>query len=256
MTNSVFYIDRSKKNSSYACTWQHEVHPKHWIELYDHYEGDPAITVKCPKIADYRLRIPRTDKYRTYVEMPEEVFAKNYLESYKAIQRLPLEDIECFLNVGEPRDNLMFRAFIPKKRTQLIVSVQNSLEECSLSVDFGDAGYRLRSARIHDKPIQKAVFLQAFTLAMDCLYFRESVGESLLSTITQISTLVDVEEPGEVITFNPRRYCSVVRDEMLNRKKELEARLITLDEVPAKRREVRAEIRGIEYCIKVLDGNR
>ena len=44
--------------------------------------------------------------------------------------------------------------------------------------------------------------------------------------------------------------------EMLERRKSLELRLVSVDEPPQKRRELRAEMKGIDFCISVLDANR
>lgn len=37
---------------------------------------------------------------------------------------------------------------------------------------------------------------------------------------------------------------------------ELATRLVSVDEPPQKRRELRAEMKGIDFCISVLDANR
>ena len=43
---------------------------------------------------------------------------------------------------------------------------------------------------------------------------------------------------------------------MLERRKSIELRLVSVDEPPQKRRELRAEMKGIDFCISVLDANR
>ena len=45
------------------------------------------------------------------------------------------------------------------------------------------------------------------------------------------------------------------RELMLKRKEEIKLRLLELDDAPSKRRELRAEMKGIDYCIEILDKN-
>jgi len=42
---------------------------------------------------------------------------------------------------------------------------------------------------------------------------------------------------------------------MLKRKDELKLRLLEFDDAPSKRRELRAEMKGIDYCVSILDEN-
>lgn len=43
---------------------------------------------------------------------------------------------------------------------------------------------------------------------------------------------------------------------MVERRKNIELRLVSVDEPPQNRRELRAEMKGIEFCISVMDANR
>ena len=43
---------------------------------------------------------------------------------------------------------------------------------------------------------------------------------------------------------------------MLEREKNIELRRVSVDEPPQKRRELRAEMKGIDFCVSVLDANR
>ena len=43
---------------------------------------------------------------------------------------------------------------------------------------------------------------------------------------------------------------------MLARRKIIELRLVSVDEPPQKRHELRAEMKGIDFCLSALDANR
>ena len=61
--------------------------------------------------------------------------------------------------------------------------------------------------------------------------------------------------PGGLI-IDANKYFDKAKAEMLERKKNIELRLVSVDEPPQKRRELRAEMKGIDFCISVLDANR
>ena len=46
-----------------------------------------------------------------------------------------------------------------------------------------------------------------------------------------------------------------VRELMLKRKEEIKFRLLELDDAPSRRKELMAEMRGIDYYVSILDKN-
>lgn len=61
--------------------------------------------------------------------------------------------------------------------------------------------------------------------------------------------------PDQSVTINEDYYYQRARDLMLRRKEEIIFRLLELDDAPSRRKELRAEMRGIDYCVSVLDKN-
>lgn len=62
--------------------------------------------------------------------------------------------------------------------------------------------------------------------------------------------------PSAVWLSMQNKYFDKAKAEMLERRKYIELRLVSVDEPPQKRRELRAEMKGIDFCISVLDANR
>ena len=256
MSDRVYYIDRAKDKDPSFVSQLFEQHPRYKVIVNDHYRTCPDMGILLLKFGTNRLSVPRPSKYISYKEIPEDIFVHSYLESYKLLQEVSLDGAECFICDYGDRENITFKAYLPEQRRLVLVTVENTLDEMALSVGYSSYSYQLRTSKVRDTPIQLGIFLQAFTMAMDYFYFRESLEEGAVTAIHQILSIAKIDDSGEFVTFSPKRYYSMVREEMVNKKKDLESRLISMDEVPAKRKEVRAEIRGIEYCIKVLDGNR
>ena len=68
----------------------------------------------------------------------------------------------------------------------------------------------------------------------------------LYATASQLAGLI----------IDANKYFDKAKAEMIERRKSIELRLVSVDEPPQKRRELRAEMKGIDFCISVLDANR
>ena len=61
--------------------------------------------------------------------------------------------------------------------------------------------------------------------------------------------------PDQPVTINEDYYYQRARELMLRRKDEIKLRLLEFDDGPSRRKELRAEMKGIDYCVAVLDNN-
>ena len=55
------------------------------------------------------------------------------------------------------------------------------------------------------------------------------------------------------VVITQESYYKKARALMLQRKDELKARLVELDDKPSTRRELRAQMKAIDYCVSILD---
>ena len=74
----------------------------------------------------------------------------------------------------------------------------------------------------------------------------------LWDTIDALTSSKELEAP---VLINDEYYYLRARELMLKRKEEIKLRLLELDDIPSKRRELRAEMKGIDYCVSILDKN-
>jgi hypothetical protein len=63
------------------------------------------------------------------------------------------------------------------------------------------------------------------------------------------------DEPEKPVLISAEYHYQTARELMMTRKEEIKLRLLELDDVPSKRRELRAEMKGIDYCVSILDKN-
>ena len=54
----------------------------------------------------------------------------------------------------------------------------------------------------------------------------------------------------------PQHNITLSKENVDKRRKNIELRLVSVDEPPQKRRELHAEMNGIEFCISVMNANR
>ena len=74
----------------------------------------------------------------------------------------------------------------------------------------------------------------------------------LWDTIDALTSSKKLEDP---VLINDEYYYLRARELMLKRKEEIKLRLLELDDIPSKRRELRAEMKCIDYCVSILDKN-
>ena len=80
--------------------------------------------------------------------------------------------------------------------------------------------------------------------------------ENLFSQITALASPPDEGGTVPAVVLNQDYYFTQARERMLRRKNEILARLVDMDNDPARRKELRAEIKGIEFCISILEGGQ
>ena len=107
----------------------------------------------------------------------------------------------------------------------------------------------------HNPAIAESVFCQAFKLALEFLYDGSAMPVNQSKLWEVLDALGGSVVPDEPAIINEDYYYQRARELMLKRKEEIKFRLLELDDAPSKRKELRAEMRGIDYCVSVLDKN-
>ena len=94
-----------------------------------------------------------------------------------------------------------------------------------------------------------------FKLALEFFYDGSAMPVNQSKLWEVLDALGGSVVPDEPVIINEDYYYQRARELMLKRKEEIKFRLLELDDAPSKRKELRAEMRGIDYCVSILDKN-
>ena len=109
--------------------------------------------------------------------------------------------------------------------------------------------------RKNGKQISEKAFCDFYKRVLEFCYDGSAMREQQDQLYAHAVLLSTSDEPEECPVTNPDYYFQKARDLMIQRKEEIKQRLLDSDDAPSRRRELRAEMKGIDYCISVLDEN-
>lgn len=104
--------------------------------------------------------------------------------------------------------------------------------------------------------LPETTFRQVFNLMLEYCHERDAYVQFQDTLLAQVQALVCNGKPIGGLVIDANKYFDKAKAEMPERKKNIELRLVSVDEPPQKRRELRAEMKGIDFCFSVLDANR
>ena len=95
-----------------------------------------------------------------------------------------------------------------------------------------------------------------FNLRLEYCHERDAYVQFQDTLFAQVQALICNGKHIGRLVIDAKNYFYKAKAEMPERKKNIELRLVSIDEPPQKHRELRAEMKGIDFCISVLDANR
>ena len=101
--------------------------------------------------------------------------------------------------------------------------------------------------------ITEEVFCLAYKIALEFLYSGSAMSGSQDKTFQAIKGLLAPNSKPMEVVVTQESYYKKARGLMHQRKDEIKARLVGMDDKPSKRGELRAEMRAIDYCVSILD---
>ena len=104
--------------------------------------------------------------------------------------------------------------------------------------------------------LPETTFRQVFNLMLEYCHGRDAYVQFQDTLFAQVQALICNGKPIGGLIIDANKFFDKAKAEMLERKKNIELRLVSVDEPSQKRRELRAEMKGIDFCISVLDANR
>ena len=257
MTESKYYASSAYLlDNSFNYYYLFKVNPAIELQVVVNYDYNPSIYVEISNNVPLDDKIPRSTKYSKIKKISEADFDKYFKNNYDSIKNQSIHGGEYYLEEYS-RNSFELHAFYEKPSRHISLRFSENLDSSLFFISVTHTIKMRPGIRNRCIEVPESTFIQAYRLLLD--YFME--GSAMISTHEKLFTLAkslinSKEEPTEpLVVLSGGYYFQTARELMLKRKEEIKARLLDMDDTPAKRAELRAEIKGIDYCITVLENN-
>ena len=185
----------------------------------------------------------------------KEAFNKYFNKNFEALQKLRFHDGEYYIDKSESGTSMHFHAFFRNPSRHYRIDYYQ-YEECAeiCIITENNIIYR-RGCENRCRILSEGIFCQVFKLVLEFFYDGSAMPKNQVKLWETLDALSSPSVPDGPVLINDEYYYLRARDLMLKRKKEIKLRLLELDDIPSKRRELRAEMKGIDYCVSILDKN-
>ena len=201
---------------------------------------------------DRPLDITANDECR---RITKQTFQKHWNESFDSFQKARLHGGEYYIERSESGNRFTFHAFLRDPSRHYEVICWQEIDYAQFQIEVENCITYRRGIANHNPAIAESVFCQAFKLALEFFYDGSAMPVNQSKLWEVLDALGGSVVPDEPVIINEDYYYQRARELMLKRKEEIKFRLLELDDAPSKRKELRAEMRGIDYCVSILDKN-
>ena len=256
MTKSNYWIERPVSNSSNSYAGVHQANKDFIIIVSDSADFSPSMEVCVGRADCFSIQVPRSTKTHKVSRVREDDFLQYYNQALAAFRRLEQGDGEYYIDTEDYSECYQLEAFYEKPHIQLSLHLEHSVRMTNCSIDVSHSFSRRPGIRRNYVPISESAFRQAYGLMLEFCFDRDAYNRFQDKLFAQVQALVCKGKPVGGLALDAGIYFDKARAEMLDRRKSIELRLVSADEPPQKRRELRAEMKGIDFCVSVLDSRR
>ena len=180
-------------------------------------------------------------------------FLQYFNQTLQTFKKMEISGGEYYIDTDDYADNYQLEAFFEKPHIQLSLRINHGIGLSDCSIDISHSfGYRPGIRRKYVS-LPEATFRQVFNLILEFCNERGAYVQFQDTIFAQVQALICSGKPIGGLVIDANKYFDKAKAEMLERRKNIELRLVSVDEPPQKRRELRAEMKGIDFCISVLD---
>jgi len=201
----------------------------------------------CRKVA-----LPKKSSTSRSVEISEKSFDDFYKMNYRRLQDESLDDAEFYEN--DTYDDIQLYAIQGNKLFSIFTERTPSLRNICMNMESSPGNFRRRAHTL--KKIDSAVFKQAYHLLLELFYDPDTVYQNYETAWSQLDALVHGDQPIHGIKINADVYFDNMIRAIKTRARRLEKKLIDEDGTPEERARIRGELKGMEYCLKVINEHR
>lgn len=216
----------------------------------------------CPRLVAYialseelQDEIPKPFANETIKRITREVFNKYYNRTFQELQKLRFHDGEYYVDKKSYDNSFTLHAFFRNPSRHYSIDLTQRMEYAEIRLETEKTITFRRGVANRSRLLSEWAFSQAFKLALEFFFDGSAMVANQAKLWETLDALTGSAEPDEPVLINDEYYYLRARELMLNRKEEIKVRLLELDDVPSKRRELRAEMKGIDYCVSILDKN-
>ena len=254
MSTSQFYSEKFKNSLRSDCIWLYQASKEFLIEITDDAASSPSIDITVAKLDPTDDTVPKSTKEITYRRITEDQFAQYYKENINSFLNKDFRGGEFYVKIGDDGTYYDFYGYTEKPRQYCYITIYANLSRTDLRIGYEKSHHRRREVRRFLKPVPEGVFLQIYRLVIEFCIDRTTLNLNQDTLFQQIKALTGAEEPVEGVVINQDFYYTRAKEAMLKRRNEIEARLVEMDDAPSRRKELRAEMKGIDYCVHILEG--
>lgn len=185
----------------------------------------------------------------------QETFNKYFNKTFDFLQKLRFHDGEYYVDRRHDGTTITLHAFLRQPSRHYEIEYRQEVDSVEISISTENSIVYRRGCANHCRILSEGIFCQAFKLILEFFYDGSAMQTNhgkLWDTIDALTSSKELEDP---VLINDEYYYLRARELMLKRKEEIKLRLLELDDIPSKRRELRAEMKGIDYCVSILDKN-
>ena len=255
MNETKYYSNYGKKGRFAGITGICKVNKQIGLSVDDNYRWRPSIYAEIARCENVDDSIPRSDKYSKVTRITEDIFKDFFNATYEALQQVEIHGGEYYLDRRYTSGGIVFHAFFDEPKHHIVIDCRQHIESTDVWLCSERVLSKRPSMRKYGIPTSEKAFCQAYKLVLEFFFDGSAMISNQDTLIEQVKLLAGPEDVPERISIGDDYYYQQAREKMLQRKEEIKARMVDFDESPAKRRELRAEMKGIDYCIAVLDSN-
>lgn len=220
------------------------------ISVSENCEGAPYLDIDIGD--NLYITAPESDEYSKVKPITAEVFNTYYNQTIRSLNDSFLSDAEHYL--GHSLDSYRYYSYTDK--SHLILDIYDSIESfhCKMYSSWGIKGRS--STRKYCEPISEVFAKQLFNLTIELLYDCQNIENLKDKYFKQANLLIHEGKPIGGLILNADVDFNEIRLQIEQRIASIENRMIIFDDPKSNRNELRGELKGLKYCLDILDKNR
>ncbi|EGK05234.1 hypothetical protein [Dysgonomonas mossii] len=221
-----------------------------YVSINEDWEYAPNIEISYSE--EYKSEVTLASEYAKVKRIIPEIFNSYYTSTIRKLSESFSENGEYYFKYSIKACNLYL--FTDSKH--VTIDINNDIDNfyCNFSRYRGIRGRN--TARKELDTLPEEVMRQLFNLTIELLHDPQNLKNLKDEYYKQLSLLIENREPIKGLILNADIVFNEVRTQIIDRIESIENRMINFDDTVGNRNELRGELKGLKYCLKILDSNR